>query len=319
MSAGAKRAEGNELFRRKQYFEAYRCYQEALEKCGKTDKNLLSQIYANLSSCELIMERAKDAIESATKAIELNPSNYQGYLRRAYAYSESLDWKDAYNDYLEVAKLDPDAMYQKRMEYARQCLVASGEIPKDTAQPQIFKSSSAKRAESPPRIEPIKPIPEKQQYIESPRSSAAEPNNTPVQSKYSASFATNLMQKMMNDQRPSSQDVVKMINEVKEMHARMPNIVYINLKGTIRIIGDTHGQYQDVVKLFEKYGYPSSRNPYLFNGDFVDRGSMGVEIVIALMAWKLVDPSSIYLNRGNQYVFKPLYYRAVIYLYTNTQ
>jgi serine/threonine-protein phosphatase 5 len=70
--------------------------------------------------------------------------------------------------------------------------------------------------------------------------------------------------------------------------------------GTIHIVGDVHGQYPDVVAIFSTCGNPSANNPYLVNGDFVDRGSMGVEVLIALIAWKLVDARSIHLNRGNQ-------------------
>ena len=44
---------------------------------------------------------------------------------------------------------------------------------------------------------------------------------------------------------------------------------------------------------------PSFDNPYLFNGDLVDRGDYSVEIVLLLFGFAVADPGSIYINRGN--------------------
>lgn len=46
-------------------------------------------------------------------------------------------------------------------------------------------------------------------------------------------------------------------------------------------------------------GMPSLEKPYVFNGDFVDRGRDSIEILIILFAFLLVYPSDVYLNRGN--------------------
>jgi serine/threonine-protein phosphatase 5 len=110
------------------------------------------------------------------------------------------------------------------------------------------------------------------------------------------------MREMIDDHRPPASDFRDMIQKIADMHRKMPNTVSITISGTIHVVGDVHGQYMDVVALFEAFGNPSAQNPYLFNGDFVDRGSMGVEVLIALFAWKLADPRSLYLNRGNQFV-----------------
>lgn len=52
------------------------------------------------------------------------------------------------------------------------------------------------------------------------------------------------------------------------------------------------------MNIFELNGLPSEENPYLFNGDFVDRGSFSVECIFTLFALKLLYPKSLHLARG---------------------
>ena len=67
----------------------------------------------------------------------------------------------------------------------------------------------------------------------------------------------------------------------------------------VNVVGDTHGQYHDVLKMLNLAGDPSPTNWYVFNGDFVDRGAWGVEVLTVLMAWKVAYPDCVYLLRGN--------------------
>ena len=46
-------------------------------------------------------------------------------------------------------------------------------------------------------------------------------------------------------------------------------------------------------------GVPSEDNPYLFNGDFVDRGSFSVECIFTLFSFKLLYPNHFFMSRGN--------------------
>merc|ERR1719411_2188910 len=65
------------------------------------------------------------------------------------------------------------------------------------------------------------------------------------------------------------------------------------------VCGDVHGQYYDLLNIWEMNGVPSEKNPYLFNGDFVDRGSFSLEVILILYSWKLLYPHHVNLSRGN--------------------
>ncbi|KAL1514965.1 hypothetical protein AB1Y20_004041 [Prymnesium parvum] len=65
------------------------------------------------------------------------------------------------------------------------------------------------------------------------------------------------------------------------------------------IVGDTHGQLQDVLWIFTEYGPPSEKNIYLFNGDVADRGTNAVEIFMLIFGYMQLYPGSVFLSRGN--------------------
>ena len=91
------------------------------------------------------------------------------------------------------------------------------------------------------------------------------------------------------------------INECTKILSKLDTLVYVPIDDLeeFTVCGDIHGQYYDLLNLFKINGNPSEENPYLFNGDFVDRGSFAAECIITLMAWKICLPQHFHMNRGN--------------------
>lgn len=87
----------------------------------------------------------------------------------------------------------------------------------------------------------------------------------------------------------------------KEFFVSQPPIVDIQVpkNGKLTVCGDVHGQFYDLVNIFKRNGSPSDTHAYLFNGDFVDRGSFSVEVILTLFAYKLLYPKTFFMARGN--------------------
>ncbi|XP_067130820.1 uncharacterized protein [Centruroides vittatus] len=82
----------------------------------------------------------------------------------------------------------------------------------------------------------------------------------------------------------------------REIFLQQPMLV--ELEAPVNIVGDIHGQYSDLLRHFDKTGYPPDAN-YLFLGDYVDRGKQSLETICLVLAYKIKYPNNFFLLRGN--------------------
>ncbi|CAG9462338.1 unnamed protein product [Pedinophyceae sp. YPF-701] len=100
----------------------------------------------------------------------------------------------------------------------------------------------------------------------------------------------------------SWEDIEDLCNRAEDIFKQEPTV--LRLDGPVKIFGDLHGQFGDLMRLFEEYGAPSMTGDiayidYLFLGDYVDRGRHSLETVCLLLALKVEHPDHVHLIRGN--------------------
>lgn len=94
-----------------------------------------------------------------------------------------------------------------------------------------------------------------------------------------------------------SESEIKLIcQKVRPILLNQPML--LELEAPLKICGDIHGQYTDLLRLFEYGGFPPESN-YLFLGDYVDRGKQSLETICLLLCYKIQYPQNFFILRGN--------------------
>ncbi|XP_043720245.1 serine/threonine-protein phosphatase BSL1-like [Telopea speciosissima] len=99
-----------------------------------------------------------------------------------------------------------------------------------------------------------------------------------------------------------SYEVGELCYAAEQIFIQEPTV--LQLKAPVKIFGDLHGQFGDLMRLFDEYGFPSTAGDityidYLFLGDYVDRGQHSLETITLLLALKIEYPENVHLIRGN--------------------
>lgn len=205
----------------------------------------------------------------------------QAYYRRAVAYTAILRPKDALKDFKTCTKIDPGNKDAKlKLE---QC-------QKVVRQLDFFAAIQVSDPPSAAEGLDIDSIAVEADY-----------DGVKLGDEMTQEFIDDMTERFKNGKNIHKKYVYQIILAVKKLVYDEPTMVEVEIPEDVKltVCGDTHGQYFDLMELFRLNGTPSDKHWYLFNGDFVDRGSWSCEIALLLYANKWLRPKNFFLNRGN--------------------
>jgi serine/threonine-protein phosphatase 5 len=263
----------NAAFAAQKFAEAIDLYTEAIELVPS------APLYSNRAFAHIKMESMGSAIQDADSAIKLDKRFTKAYYRKGTALAGLSKNKQAKKQFANVCKLQP-----KNKPAA--AMVKSLE--------KLIKAEAFAKA------------------IQSDESSfdSLDVDTIEVEEGYTGPHLTlpltieqvNAMTDAFKDGKKLHRKyAIQLLVAAREVLSALPPMVELDIPtgGHFTVCGDTHGQFFDLMNIFAINGRPADDNPYLFNGDFVDRGSWSVEVILTLLAYKVLTPMGLHLNRGN--------------------
>ncbi|KAJ3104101.1 Serine/threonine-protein phosphatase 5 [Phlyctochytrium planicorne] len=274
------KAEANKMFAQRNYERAIELYTQAISYDPKNPA-----LYSNRAFAYIKSEFYGAAITDAETAIGLDPRFVKAYYRRAVGHMALGKLKDAVKDFRAVVKVAPNDADAK---------VKLAECEKELKRREFEKAIS----------------------FDEDKKSAAELigdiNSIAVGNSYDGphlaedgtvteEFVDSLLGYMEKQKTLHRKYVYQIMLAAKDIFMKSPTIVDISVPegSKLTVCGDIHGQYYDLLNIFKMNGRPSPTNMYLFNGDFVDRGSFSVECILTLLTYKVLYPNALFMSRGN--------------------
>lgn len=272
------KSEANEYFKKQDFNKAIELYTKAIE----ANPNV-AIYYANRSFAYQKTECFGYALSDASEAIKLDKNYIKGYYRRAAAHMSLGKFKLALKDFEFVTKMRPND------KDAREKYTECNKMVKKLAfEKAISVEENKKNIADSINLEAM--------TIENDYNGPKLDNG-----KVTLEFMKELMELYKNQGKLHRRYAYQILLDIKNFFMTQPSLVDVTIgdEDKFTVCGDIHGQFYDLMNIFELNGLPSESNPYLFNGDFVDRGSFSVECIFTLFGFKLLYPNHFFMSRGN--------------------
>ncbi|GLC60870.1 hypothetical protein PLESTB_001685400 [Pleodorina starrii] len=283
--AEAAKDEANKNFKAKHFAAAIEGYTRAISL------NPNNAIYwSNRAAAHIKLENYGAAVADAEKATELDPKYIKGYYRRGDAHFALGKYKLALKDLRTAAKVaprDPDLRKKlaecekevKRLRFEEALAVPESEAISVLATLDLSMYDNIEESYTGPRMQ-------------------GNPTDGYV---ITEEFVEAMLEEFRQQKTIHKRFAFEIIRQAHTLFRSLPSLVDVTIPDDkhFTVCGDVHGQYFDLLNIWKINGKPSPDNPYLFNGDFVDRGSFSCEVIFALLAFKLLHPEHMHLTRGN--------------------
>ncbi|EGR31107.1 protein phosphatase catalytic subunit, putative [Ichthyophthirius multifiliis] len=270
---------GNEFFKQNKFPDAIDQYTKAIQSQKPSTK--IAPYYTNRAFCHLKMENYGLAVEDSESAIECDPSFTKAYYRQGSSFLALGKFEQARDAFKKAYKLNSkDQDIKEKLQRVKQI---------------IFEREFAKSIEVQHAVVVVNP----EDVIVEPNYQGPKLEN--IDTDVTSEWCIQLMEHLKDQKKLHKKYTWMILKKAKEILSGYQSLIDLDYPEDeqLTVCGDVHGQFYDLLNIFKLNGNPSKQNPYLFNGDFVDRGSFSVEIMLTLLAWKVHNPNCMHLTRGN--------------------
>ncbi|EGY18027.1 hypothetical protein VD0002_g4258 [Verticillium dahliae] len=274
--ATALKNQGNKAFAEHDWPTAISFYTQAIDLNDKEPTYFTNRAQAHIKA-----ESYGYAIADCDKAIALNPKLVKAYFRRGLAHTAIIRPKEALKDFRECIRIDPNNKDAK---------LKLDECRKIVRKLDFFAAIEV--GDEPSAAEGLD--------VDS-MVVDADYDGVRLGNEMTQEFIDDMTERFKNGKLIHKKYVYQILLAVKQLVYDEATMVEMTIPDDVKltVCGDTHGQYFDLMELFRLNGKPDDKHYYLFNGDFVDRGSWSTEIALLLYANKWLRPKAFFLNRGN--------------------